>query len=116
MRLSEKYNQNFSENAYTFLENIKSRKRDYNEKEYSLFYPMIGKNYLKHKDFLIIGRATNGWSITFNPNNKDISSVIQQSIEHSQPEHEGECALEWVNQKWRKKEMTRSHFWLDFWF
>lgn len=110
MMLSEKYNSTFSENAITFRENIKCEDQSLIEKKYALCYPIIGKEYLPNMDFLIIGRATNGWKPKFRFNEFD-ESIIEQSIKFSQSENEGECALEWINRNWLKNQIYRSSFW-----
>ncbi|MFC1733175.1 hypothetical protein ACFL6I_22990, partial [candidate division KSB1 bacterium] len=61
---SEKYNELFRDNLIEFINNIRRCKNTnlYN-KEFSLFYPIIGKSFRENPELLVIGRYFNGLSI-----------------------------------------------------
>lgn len=107
--LSEKYQEQYEKTVKDFVENLKKDKLK--TKKYSLFFPMIGKDYFKKREILVMGIATNGW-----PNPWSCSSfknsIIEKSINESLPE-ENMCAIDWVNEHWYDKNwrVRHSSFW-----
>jgi hypothetical protein len=82
-------------------------------KKYSLFYPIIGKEYYISRDLLVIGQATNGWHNAWTTKkiaSIKIDSIIKEAINYSQPEKD-DCPLNWVNTNWSKSGLYRSFFW-----
>jgi hypothetical protein len=86
-------------------------------KQFALFWPVIGRDYLKEDiKLLIIGRATNGWgekddNIWFNQKAMDeteIETIIQGSFNYIQTE-KNDCPFDWIKDP--KYKMTRSAFW-----
>lgn len=111
--LSETYNTLFKQTLSSFADNIKKSKEDtLIAKQYSLFYPSLGKNYFASRQLLVMGQATNGWEpkwyIKDVPSQSD--NLVSVSINESS-EEEGTCPLEWVNEKWNAYRLFRSFFW-----
>ncbi len=84
------------------------------EDQFTLFYPLIGKEYFEKKELLIVGQATNGWSSKFAL--IQVHQELSQIVEHSRLEStevEGKCPLEWINQEWTNKKynLSSSFFW-----
>jgi len=82
------------------------------EKQFSLFYPSLGKNYLDKRELLVFGQATNGWSPKWfvHEVQADSNKLVAESIDYSN-EDEGKCPLEWVNEKWTEFNLSHSFFW-----
>ena len=100
-----------------YTNNLKSSgDKYYDEKKYTLFYPIIGKDYNKDRELLVVGQATSNWNAENNSWNskasaKDFSNIISKSREWSKAEIDNECPLEWVNSEWEKWKLYRSAFW-----
>jgi len=97
----------------SFAENIRKVNRDNSEKEYSLFYPVLGKDFIKERSLLIVGQATNGWNPNFSVLNvlpDNIDTLVSEALNYSK-EEEGKCALDWINNDWSKYKLYRSFFW-----
>jgi hypothetical protein len=111
--LTEKYNGLFIETLQSFAKNILATKdNDLIEKQFCLFYPTLGKNYLDKRELLVIGQATRGWSPEFIVNDvkTNYTKLVAESIDFSTGE-EGRCPLEWVNEKWKEYKLSHSFFW-----
>lgn len=111
--LTENYNTIFKDTLSSFANNIqKTEINSLISKEYSLFYPSLGKEYLTNRQLLVIGQATNGWCPKWFI--KDIPSqldrIVSSSIDYSSEEN-GKCPLEWINEKWSELRLFRSFFW-----
>ncbi len=82
--------------------------------EYTLFYPVIGKDYNQNKNLLVVGQATNGWQPVFSLNDVRIklSNIVEESQNYSAQEGD-KCPLEWINKEWPNKDYSlfRSFFW-----
>ena len=73
MKLSKEYEKKFKKTFDVYLNKIKTSKLK--DDKYCLFFPMIGKDYSKRKEILIIGRAVNNWgglSWSGNGSKKDV--------------------------------------------
>lgn len=111
--LSESYKSTLKNVLLSFADNIRST-HDISliSKKYSLFCPLIGKNYFDSNEVVIFGQATNGWC----PNwfIKDIPKqaeiIVSESIGYSTAD-DGKCPLEWVNEQWNESCLFRSFFW-----
>ena len=111
--LSETYNKLFRETLQNFAINILSTEdNDLRKKQYCLFYPTIGRNYVENSELLVIGQATNGWCPKFVVSDVQTNhkKLVTKSIKYSS-EAEGKCPLEWVNEKWIELKLFRSFFW-----
>ena len=112
--LSYFYVEPFEQMLRDYIKDIKSSENKILiEKEYTLFYPSIGKNYNDGKEILVVGQATNGWSPIFTcktKNEKDLEKLVDESINFSS-EDVGICPLQWINDKWYDYKFYRSSFW-----
>ena len=112
--LTTTYNKLFAQAVDTFSVNIIMKRGEsaYDEK-FTLFYPLIGKDFHLNKDLLIYGQATNGWSSKFTVGDvrNKLDEIIKHSISESQEEGSN-CSLEWINEHWTNKEynLFRSFF------
>lgn len=111
--LSKTYNLLFNETLRNFARQIIATENDkLKGKQFSLFYPLLGKSYLEKRELLIVGQATNGWVPKWfvqevqENSDKIIADSIGNSIEEG-----GKCPLEWVNEKWIEYNLTHSFFW-----
>ncbi len=106
--MTPEYDQLFRENLLAFAKAIPSQ-----AKEYTAFYPIIGKEYAQGKHLLVVGQAVNEWlpsGFTGGDDEKKLDEHIKLAIKESQAEGE-ECALNWVNTNWTKSGLFRSFFW-----
>lgn len=111
--LTETYNGLFIGTLQNFAKNILATKdNDLIEKQFCLFYPTLGKNYLDKRELLVIGQATRGWSPEFRVHDvkTNYNKLVAESIDFSSGE-EGRCPLEWVNEKWEECNFSNSFFW-----
>lgn len=78
---------------------------------YSLFYPMIGKNYNEKKELIVYGQSVADWKPTFklSKDKKVIESIVKKAYEYSTVSRG--CPLDWVNKYWIKQNLYRSFFW-----
>jgi len=111
--LTIKYNKLFQKTLQKFAEELrKSQDKSFLDKKYSIFYPVIGKDYLANKNLLVVGQATFDWQPVWNI--KKVSSgsekIIKESIDYSETTNE-ECPLEWINKHWSDWGIYRSVFW-----
>ena len=116
--LSDFYNIPFEQMLKDYIKGIKSSEnKDLIEKKYTLFYPSIGKDYMKNRELLVVGQATSNWNVEENSwdiskAEKDFQKIIKNSIEESGEGKKGECPLEWINENWKKsKSLSSSFFW-----
>ena len=113
--LTTTYNKLFAQAVDTFCVNIiiKRGESAYDDK-FTLFYPLIGKDFHINSDLVIYGQATNGWNSKFSPREvrTKLNEIIKHSISESQEEG-SKCSLEWINEHWTNKEynLFRSFFW-----
>lgn len=106
--MTTEYDRLFRENLLAFTKAIHNP-----EKEYTAFYPMIGKEYNQGKNLLVVGQAVNEWlpsGFTIGDDEKTLDAHIKLAMEESQAEGE-ECALNWVNTNWTTSGLFRSFFW-----
>lgn len=115
--LSQEYNQLFISYLNHFyakyLNKMWSRKEAAIQDEFNLFYPVIGKDFHKEKNILLVGQATNGWDNKFKVVDifeKDHSKMVNEAANFSQ-EDGSKCPLEWINEDWTKYSLYRSFFW-----
>src|SRR5438128_2361872 len=112
--LSKKYKELFSESLKSFAKNILATEVDWLiEKQFSLFYPSLGKNYSDKCELLVFGQATNGWTPKWfvHEVQKKSDKLVSESINYSS-EDEGKCPLEWVNEdKYWNSKLSHSFFW-----
>ncbi|WP_428661754.1 hypothetical protein [Runella sp.] len=106
--MNDSYRSLFKKNLIAFANNNPNK-----EKEYTAFYPIVGKNYNLNNHLLVIGQAVNGWlSSGFKVTDDEtaLDAHIELSLQESQAEGE-ECALNWVNTNWVSSGLYRSFFW-----
>ena len=114
--LSYFYKTPFEQMLKDYIRDIKSNgNKTLMEKEYTLFYPCIGKDYNKDRELLVVGQATRNWNAENNKWNiknaeKDFENIIDKSIDCSS-EDKGKCPLQWVNDDWDKYKFSHSFFW-----
>lgn len=79
--------------------------------KYSLFYPMLGKDYEEKKELIVYGQYVSDWQPTFRltKDKKQIENLVKKAYEYSIVARG--CALDWVNKYWVKQELYRSFFW-----
>lgn len=80
-------------------------------KKYSLFYPMIGKDYYEQKQLMVYSQYAQDWTPTFKmTNNKaQIETLVKKSFAYATPTKV--CPLDWVNKQWIKQGLFRSFLW-----
>lgn len=106
--MTPEYDRLFRENLLAFSKAVHNQ-----EKEYTAFYPMIGKEYTQGKHLLVVGQAVNEWlpsGFTIGDDEHVLDAHIKLAFEESQAEGE-ECPLNWVNTNWTKSGLFRSFFW-----
>jgi hypothetical protein len=106
MKLTRDYKEKFLK-TYEDFKNKISVIEKLNDKEYSLFFPMIGENFESKKTLLVVGRACNGWEHPWKSINSD-NSIVNLSISCS----EGK-PMQWLIEQWTdtKYKIKRSSFW-----
>lgn len=79
--------------------------------KYSLFYPMIGKDFNERKDLIVYGQYAGTGKPTFKltKDKKQIEAIVKKAYELSIPSKG--CPLDWVNKNWIKHQLYRSFFW-----
>lgn len=79
--------------------------------KYSLFYPMIGKNYYDKRQLMVYSQYAQDWKPSFKvTNNKaQIETIVKKSLAYANPQKT--CALDWVNKQWVKHGLFRSFLW-----
>lgn len=79
--------------------------------KYSLFYPMIGKDYYEKKELLIYGQYAGNWKPVFRltKDKKQVEALVKKAYEYSVVSRG--CPLDWVNKYWIKQSLYRSFFW-----
>jgi hypothetical protein len=106
--MSPEYNRLFRENLLAFTKAIHNQ-----EKEYTAFYPIIGKHYAQENHLLVVGQAVNEWlspGFTIGDDASKLEEHIKLALEESRADGE-ECALNWVNTNWVESGLYRSFFW-----
>lgn len=110
--MTNEYDKLFKANLISFKEEYLKRKPD---RDYTLFYPQVGKDYRDDSLVLLVGRAPNGWGVTWGKSD-DIDKKVSESKEYSETTDPGQnCPLDWLNDDWNNKEknykLYRSAFW-----
>lgn len=79
--------------------------------KYSLFYPMIGKDYYEKRLLMVYSQYAQDCKPSFKlTNNKAaIETIIKKSHTYSTPPKV--CPLDWVNKNWIKHGLFRSFLW-----
>jgi hypothetical protein len=111
--LSKTYTLLFNETLQNFANKIIATENDESKrKQFSLFYPSLGKNYLENRELLVVGQAANGWFPKWYVQEVEGNDgkIVTESIGYSTDE-EGKCPLEWVNERWKEYNLSRSFFW-----
>lgn len=83
------------------------------DKDYSLFYPMIGENFELKKTTLVVGRACNGWVDPWKVNDQR-DDVVSKAISYSEKGENSQ--MEWLIKRWTREcidcySIRRSTFW-----
>lgn len=81
------------------------------KERYSMFYPMIGKEYEEKRELIVYGELANDWKSVFKltKNKTQIEVIVKRA--HEQSVVSRGCALDWVNKYWIKHSLYRSFFW-----
>jgi hypothetical protein len=106
MNLSTDYKKKFLKTYEDFKNKISDIEK-LNDKEYSLFFPMIGNNFESKKTILVVGRACYGWEHPWKPIESN-NSIVNCSISYS----EGK-PMQWLIEQWtdKKYKIKKSSFW-----
>ncbi|HMT29747.1 MAG TPA: hypothetical protein PKD91_10740 [Bacteroidia bacterium] len=94
---NETYRNLFEKTFHVFRDRIKNTKNA--QEKYCMFYPTVGLNYQMKQGFLLVGRATNGWTPAFDCIN-EYPKFMKECSEYSKMELvSGKCPLQWVDEK-----------------
>lgn len=78
---------------------------------YSLFYPMVGKDYEEKRELIVYDQYAPDWKPTFKltDKKKEIEVIVKKAHEYATVSRG--CPLDWVNKYWIPQQLYRSFFW-----
>ncbi len=103
------YNLNLEKAVMDFSKQL-MEEPDKNRSSYSLFYPMIGKDYEQGKQLMVYSQYATNWKPVFKPtvDKNRVTQLVKKSLDLSQSKG---CPLDWVNKQWLKQNLFRDFFW-----